>query len=336
MNILAKSQTPAEESISAAVGMEHHTVPTSALMETTSHTKVQAKSAFARYVHSAAGQPEKDLSSLLSNLPKVLHDLGIKTFGSEEKLQRFVQTLSGPQTFTDDGMSLNVFDMVGDKGINILRQEMTKDNYGINKVRETSGLIVDVGGNIGDFAITAAKRHPDLQVLSLEPVPTTFFILMLNLYSNDVPVIDETDLGKADKPGVLPLNKGLTSDGRDLEIAVNLNSTKDAHMDLASFAPSEEVLASVGSLSLAKYLVAHNAETVRLLKMDCEGCEFEAIPSMQGLFEDKSKVQRFSGEIHHFDGEERQPDPNNVKAMDNLLQARGCKTYGQGWWEVKC
>lgn len=65
-------------------------------------------------------------------------------------------------------------------GIQLRQQELSVDEYGVGLVQPGS-IIVDVGGNIGDTALTACQRpnfgSSGVQVLSLEPVPLLYFFL---------------------------------------------------------------------------------------------------------------------------------------------------------------
>ena len=73
-----------------------------------------------------------------------------------------------------------------------LRKEVgpSKDEYGIvNSITETDGVIVDVGANVGVTTITAATCHPTLQIVSFEPVPTTYFLLSFKNLESTKPIL---------------------------------------------------------------------------------------------------------------------------------------------------
>ena len=63
---------------------------------------------------------------------------------------------------------------------------------------------------------------------------------------------------------------------------------------------------------------------------DCEGCEFYAVPAMQDMLGSKTRVFRFSGELHlsvtngHEKSEARKVEQELVKATQNLFTKRGC------------
>jgi FkbM family methyltransferase len=54
------------------------------------------------------------------------------------------------------------------------------------KIPEESKVVVDLGANIGAFAIFAAQHNPELEVICLEPFPSTFKQLEENISSNQL------------------------------------------------------------------------------------------------------------------------------------------------------
>jgi hypothetical protein len=81
---------------------------------------------------------------------------------------------------------------------------------------------------------------------------------------------------------------------------------------------------------------------VTLLKVDCEGCEYEALTSIRSLLEDRSKVQFLAGEIHR-----SLEDPSeithaehtttaNVKALNDIIHQRNCPGFKDGDWWLRC
>ena len=83
-----------------------------------------------------------------------------------------------------------------------------------------SRVVVDVGCNLGDFAIAAWQQDPSLKVLCLEPMPVTYVYLRWNLEANGVPLLSAARFAAPGQAsgGVLPLQAAVTSDGRDVDI----------------------------------------------------------------------------------------------------------------------
>lgn len=219
-----------------------------------------------------------------------------------------------------------------------LRAEVgpTLDEYGIiSSVQEKDGVIVDVGANVGVTSITAATFHPTLQTISFEPVPTTFFLLYYNLLLNEIPILSSHELRLGGRPGVLPVHAALSGSSEAKVIRWSVQASNMAVVDRPSDSDrlDNSFLASlVHSVSLESFLNIHGGvdACVRLLKMDCEGCEFETIPAMPSFISDQRRVRRFSAEIHQSlrSREEftyaSKPSPEQLRRTDEILLRRGC------------
>lgn len=73
----------------------------------------------------------------------------------------------------------------------------------ILQVLAENDLFVDIGANIGSYTILAAAG-PKAKVISIEPIPSTFFKLSLNIKLNDFDeFVSAYNVGLSDKNGVL-------------------------------------------------------------------------------------------------------------------------------------
>ena len=68
----------------------------------------------------------------------------------------------------------------------LLKEVVCDDVYGLRSLDPGPRTIVDVGASIGDFAVTAARRHPEGRVLAFEPDPAAFARLAGNMGRNGV------------------------------------------------------------------------------------------------------------------------------------------------------
>ena len=138
-----------------------------------------------------------------------------------------------------------------------------KEDYKWLKAK--NNVVIDIGANIGDtsiyFALNGAKK-----VIALEPFPYSYRMAFENTYNNGY-----------DKKIIL-LNAGY---GLDSEIMVEdkLTGTGD------KLIPSENGV-KINIFSLKAILVNYKIDSA-LLKMDCEGCEYNL------LNEDNITLQKF-------------------------------------------
>jgi FkbM family methyltransferase len=149
------------------------------------------------------------------------------------------------------------------------------------RVEANDRMIVDCGANIGVFAIYAAMKAGQAEILAVEPFPETFEKLQTNLRLNG--------LEKRVKTGSYALAE---SDGR-------------ANMDNWSTRPSQshqvlpepaESMVGVATISLASLAERTGNGVVDLLKMDIEGSEHRALLSSQPSV--LRKFRRISMEYH--------------------------------------
>jgi len=119
--------------------------------------------------------------------------------------------------------------------------------------------VVDVGAGVGDTAILFALRGAR-RVVALEPYPSLYGEALINIRAN----------GVEDK--VVLINAGLGS--FDGEVCASLNNVNGYMI----FKPSGECGVKVRMYTLSSLIKEFNIEDGSILKMDCEGCEYETIP----------------------------------------------------------
>jgi len=120
-------------------------------------------------------------------------------------------------------------------------------------------VVIDVGAFVGDSAIYFASRGAK-KVIAVEPHPDAFREMLDNIKLNNLENV------------VVPLNVGLA--GKPGEICIE---KVDIEGTIGTYHGPGECDVMVPAITLAdvvsKYDVNHDA----ILKMDCEGCEFDVI-----------------------------------------------------------
>jgi len=126
-----------------------------------------------------------------------------------------------------------------------------------------------------------------------EPAARTYVYLCWNLALNGVPVLDEGAFREG-RAGVLPLHAGATANGRNVSIAMDPRYSKNAQT-VDTSGPGHRVVRTV---ALPAYLAGLGAAApLAVLKLDCEGCEFEVLPELErsGVL---ARAGRVVGELH--------------------------------------
>ena len=130
--------------------------------------------------------------------------------------------------------------------------------YGLLNVRNK--IVIDVGAYIGDSAIYFALRGAK-KVIAIEPHPLAFKEMLENIKLNNLEKV------------IAPINAGLASRSGSICIKnVNVEETESIYHSPG--ACDTNVPAITLSEVISKYGVAGD---LFVLKMDCEGCEYDVI-----------------------------------------------------------
>lgn len=157
----------------------------------------------------------------------------------------------------------------------IFKEVIDDDGYGIKDMQFAPGdVVVDIGANIGIFSIYLALMHPEVAIYSFESSKTNYGHLLKNIAENGV-------------KNVTPINLAITEDGRDCYCStVEGGNTGGADIFQA-------VGEKCGSMTLDAF-INNNGKKIRLLKIDCEGAEYEILYGLKQW----DKIEALSAEIH--------------------------------------
>ncbi len=157
---------------------------------------------------------------------------------------------------------------------------------------DSQAVIIDVGAHIGSFTLYLKNKLPNLRVYCFEPAQSNYNILVDNINLNSLQNVKAIKMALAGKSGPAYLKTfGLNSN------AYNLGST------------GEEVV----GIDLDAFLRSENLGNIDLLKMDCEGAEYEILSNFKQL----NKIKSIILEYHRLD------DRFNGQYIINLLTAQG-------------
>jgi len=157
--------------------------------------------------------------------------------------------------------------------------------------------VVDIGANIGVFALWAATRAEGIRVKSYEPFPKNAEYFLTNLSASKSTSIEFYQVAVADSEGTRTLHVD------DAWILHSLNAKG-----------SEEEGLTVDTITLDT--VFADVEACNLLKLDCEGSEYEIMYSASD--ETLSKIEKIVCEFNNVD-EGRQ----NGASLRDFLLSRG-------------
>lgn len=139
--------------------------------------------------------------------------------------------------------------------------------YEIYGVKLQDGwTVVDIGAGLGDYSILAAHHFPNNQVYAFEPFKESFTLLERNLTTNHINNVQifQQAVGRT---GALILD---LSGGEPLQI-----QSRQAQAEVGN--AQKERTIEVTSLSLNEVFVQNGIRRCDLLKMDCEGAEYDIL-----------------------------------------------------------
>ncbi len=164
-------------------------------------------------------------------------------------------------------------------------------------------VVVDVGASAGDFAIQVAALCPRGRVFAIEPVSENARMIEVNRALNKLSNIE-----------VLPVALG-ADEG---EMAIHLaGSQSSAYFNFER--PAERVPV----ISLPRLMHDRGIEGIDLLKLDCEGAEWDILPACKSVL---TRIDQICMEFHPRDGW------TGARLADWLRDAGYQVRYIQGGW----
>jgi FkbM family methyltransferase len=167
--------------------------------------------------------------------------------------------------------------------------------------------IIDIGAGIGDFSINAAYNNPNVVVHAFEPFPESFALLKKNILINDIQNVLAYQKAVWSHEDVLALDLSL---GEPLKISSSINN-----LNIKSSSKLE-----VEAISLSQLVCNLDLEKIDLLKLDCEGAEYEIL--MNSSSETLSRINRIVMEYHDIDENQQH------NRLVNYLESHG--------YQVRC
>jgi len=154
---------------------------------------------------------------------------------------------------------------------NTINSIFVHDEYKIKDLPIKEGdVIIDLGSHIGGFPVTLSAHFKDLGVYCYEPLPENYNLLFENLQWNDLQKFGYC-WENAVAASVCPVKRIFYGD--DTEVG-KVHKFIGNPMYVAKKGDTRRYI-DVKTLSLTDIMVLNDINRVKLLKIDCEGDEFE-------------------------------------------------------------
>lgn len=194
---------------------------------------------------------------------------------------------------TRDGLSITIRQNLWDA--RIVREIFFENPYVRHFALPSGATVVDIGGYIGDFSLYAIKYLKAGRVIVYEPTAENFALLKQNVMIN----------GYEDR--IIAVNKAVSSSH---EIALNVQKRESDEMHVSAYMYQGSERRTIPSVTLEELLVTHKIAAVDLLKVDCEGGEYDIFPSVPDSV--LGRIRNIAFEYHRIDGYE--------PILQNMLQ----------------
>jgi FkbM family methyltransferase len=164
-----------------------------------------------------------------------------------------------------------------------------RDDYGLSEFSNLETAMIDIGANHGVAAIIMAKQNPKSTIYAFEPDSRVFSKFIENIRINNITNIVAECLAVSD------------SSDKTLELmmhpAYSGGNTTCSHSDSFKSRFGNTEIIHVKCISLDDIIMKHNIKNIGLLKIDCEGAEYDVLFSSQKFRE--HIVGNIVGEYHN-------------------------------------
>lgn len=138
------------------------------------------------------------------------------------------------------------------------------EEYFRDKDFEEDSCIIDVGAHIGIFALYVSQFCKDGRIFCFEPVKENYDLLISNLKMNKV-------------KNIIPINAAISKNNGIVKIF--LDDDEAGH----SILKESDVFQETESITVEKFFEEKDVKKCNLLKLDCEGAEYEIIESLNDM-----------------------------------------------------
>ena len=167
-------------------------------------------------------------------------------------------------------------------------------------IKKAKNCVIDIGGHLGFFSIMASVLNPNVKIFSFEPHIGNYELLKQNLKNNYVKNAFPKQLAVSSEIGQTELKISKEDLNHSLKLAIE---------------PTGEIQ-KIQTTTLARIFEKNQITICDLLKLDCEGSEFDIIYSApKEIFQ---KISNIFLEYHEWTGE-------NSDKLKSYIQNLGYK-----------
>lgn len=169
-----------------------------------------------------------------------------------------------------------------------------------------SPVVIDIGANAGFFTLFAASRFSDARILSFEPVPSNFRQLERNRSLNM-------------NCRITCFEKAVAGHSGKVSLGLNTNDSFSTYATIFERQDKQDEIIEVPCVTLPEIFDEFGLERCDMLKMDCEGAEYEILYNCPSAY--MFRISQIAMEVHGG------PEPeHNIDSLEKYLNSRGFTT----------
>jgi FkbM family methyltransferase len=211
--------------------------------------------------------------------------------------------------FNINGICFTAFDIEGSKTLRAIEQEFDSDIMKTQSMIFTENpFIIDIGANVGIVSFYFAKKFPNSKIFSYEPHPVNYENLIRGIEYNKF-------------NNIYPFNLAVTGQS-NMTVKIHLHENNTSASSVFRFLP-EDPFTEVKTISVDDIVLNNNLSYIDLLKIDCEGSEFEIIENSKLFKSQEIQIENMFIEFHRF-MEKLQP-VSVEQSLRNLDTIKNCK-----------
>ena len=173
----------------------------------------------------------------------------------------YFRIITKPDVFlkTRDGIILKIRNVPKSTDIHVFTQIWLENVYLKNFNINENATVIDIGSHIGLFSIYVAQKLKNCKIFCFEPNLENYNVLMENIEINSIKNISTFNNAVSSKSGIIKF----------------YNSQKDFAANSMYEKVGEEI--QVQSITLENIIEKNKIKKCNLLKMDCEGAEYDIL-----------------------------------------------------------
>jgi FkbM family methyltransferase len=190
---------------------------------------------------------------------------------------------------------------------------------GLEKQIPGGASVIDIGANAGYFTLFAASRFADARVFSFEPIPVNYAQLERN-----------RNLNSSRKIKCFP--KAVAGQTGEISLAFDSKDSFTTSATVFTQADTQREYIKVPCITLQQAMEENGITRCDLLKMDCEGAEYEILYNCPPDY--LRRIDQIAMEVHRGDKEDQ-----NIDALEIFFRQQGFRTrrkpVGMLWaWRI--